>query len=288
MDIFDLGWNLFRKALGTRLYTTLRKSPLGRPGTYFSLPTFKCIFDRYRSNGFDFTGKHILEVGGGRQFYTAGLFLSAGAKDVTLVDPVFAQPGIENDTLIREHFSSLQATCHTGSSLRNDRIHCYPSLDGLVATSSHRFDFIGSHFALEHFRDLDNFFSSAAGLLSSGGTTINFVDLSDHAYHLFNSRPLTRKLYLQRQLYHLRYSDALYNAITDPRIWVNRALLPTYRELARRHRFSIRHLATTTCQPTIIHPDVIRANKVIHVADLYVTHFTLQLVRNNTFRNFSK
>ena len=68
---------------------------------------------------------------------------------------------------------------------------------------------------LEHFNDLDSFFRNTSRLLAPQGVSYNFVDLSDHAYHLFDCREWTKWLYRTRMLYHLRYSEWFYNAITD-------------------------------------------------------------------------
>ena len=279
MDAFDIVWNLFRKVLSNSLYRKLKSGPLGRPGIYFSLPTFKAVFERYRSSGYDFTGKNVLEVGSGNQFYTACFFLAAGARSVTLADPVFS---IEEDDATRQaHIRSFTDTVGSHHPPDTAAINCSSSLEALRFRDTGCFDFIGSHFVLEHFARLETYFEHIGALLAPDGISLNYVDLSDHAYHVFDSRPLTRQLYRKRPLFHLRYSDIWYNTITDPRIWVNRALLPTYRELAHRYRFHIRKLNRTFCSPAEIHPDVIAKSRVIRVTDLYITHFSILLARSN-------
>ena len=277
MLLFDIVWNLFRKSLGNTVYKQLIKSPLGRPYEYYSITTYRRIFDFYRSSGYDFKSRRILEVGCGEQFYTSCFFLADEAETVTLVDPILNE---KSASVKLTHIGEAQDNCGNISDAAGSNIRWFGSLDAIPSGSDERFDFICSHFVLEHFDNLERYFSSLQRLLSRGGISYNFVDLSNHAYHLFDSRWWTRWLYRKMILYHLGYSDTLYTAITDRRIWVNRLLLPAYRALAEKYRLEILKIATHPYRKVKIHLDVLTRNRTSHPDDLYVTHFSLLMKKN--------
>lgn len=272
--IFDVFWNLFRKSLGSGIYNALKASPFGRPYTYFSLPTFTDIFEDYKKTGISFEEKKILEVGGGNQFFTSFYFLSSGARSVLLVDPVFTSDAPAVRSIQKEQFLSH----HKERKLpEKESIQTYSSLEVIPESENTSCDFICSHFVLEHFRDLDSFFRQTKRLLSANGTSFNIVDLSDHVYHVFDSRKPTKWLYRTRLLYHLRYSDHFYNAITDNRIWVNRLLLPSYKKLAQKYDLVVSDIEPLYCPKTEIHPDVMKRNTTDNEKELYVSHFSFRL-----------
>ena len=272
--VFDVFWNLFRKSLGNNVYTILKSSRFGRPYTYFSLPTFSDIFNRYKNTGISFKGKKILEVGGGNQFFTAFFFLKSGVRSVLFADPVFTSntsPVYESQKVeFLAHFKNLTFP-------EPEPIHTYVSLESIPVSENGACDFICSHFVLEHFRDLDSFFKQTKRLLSANGTCFNVVDLSDHVYQLFNSRKATRWIYQTRLLYHLRYSDRFYNMVTDRRIWVNRLLIPSYRKLARKYDLEISDIEPLYCPETKIHPDLLKRESIDNEKELYVSHFSFRL-----------
>ena len=103
MNILDIAWNLFRKMLSKQLYDKLTKSKIGCYNNYHSIATYKDIYDHYIAAGLEFNDKRALEVGTGEQFFTALYFLSAGAREVTLVDPLFS----ETSDAIRERQTAL-------------------------------------------------------------------------------------------------------------------------------------------------------------------------------------
>lgn len=273
MNLIDIIWNLFRKLLGNNIYKKLQHSPLGRPNNYYSISTYKDIFEHYKKVGTNFKSKRILEIGCGKQFYTAFYFLSEGAESVSLVDPVFMEnPNSTKDSQLEEFQKNSNG--HTVS--LSKEINYYSSLDSIPENFNEKFDFLCSHFVLEHFDNLDNYFYNTSRLLSSTGLAYNFVDLSDHAYHLFDSRPWTKWIYKTRMLYHLRYSDSFYNFITDKRIWVNRFLLSAYKELASKYHLEILRIEPQLYHKVKIHKDVLERNHPNN-QDLYITHFSILL-----------
>lgn len=275
MNFLDIFWNLFRKSLGNNLYRKLKKSPLGRPYDYYSLSTYKSIFDHYKSQGFDFKSKRILEVGCGEQFYTAFFFISNGAKSVTLVDPVLNE---QSNAIKMSQFGEYKDSYTDTPVSVNAEIEHFNSLDSIPSQKNEKYDIICSHFVLEHFRDLDSFFSNTSRLLAHQGLSYNFVDLSNHAYHLFDSRNWTKWLYRSRMLSHLKYSEWFYDAITDKRIWVNRLLVPAYRSLAKKYCLRVLRLDSHLCKSPKIHNDVLYKSQIqSNSEELNVTHFSMLL-----------
>ena len=272
---FDILWNLFRKSLGNSFYNTLKSGPLGRPENYYTISTFDTVFTQYVSTGFNFNHKQILEVGGGNQFYTAFHFLSEGADRILLADPVFNN---ETPGIISRHREEFLKS-HPDKQLPVPApVSSYSSLDAIPEDDNSRCDFICSHFVLEHFRELDSYFLGTRRLLSDSGISFNIVDLSDHIYHVFNTRPRTQWLYRSRMLYHLRYSDAFYDAITDRRIWVNRLLLPAYRACAEKYDLVISDIEPLPYLRKVkIHPDVLQRNPTTNREELFITHFSFRL-----------
>jgi len=267
MDLFDVIWNLFRKSLTDSAYDWGKRSVFGRPGHHFSIDTYRIVADEYAAVLLSCHNKNILEVGPGRQFYTGFYFLSRGAKSVSLADPVFdgcPENQLEHD---RKQFMLRERTYVGGE------IQRYPSMNAIPVSENGTFDIVCSRFALEHIRDAEDFFRQSARLLKPGGICYHFVDLSDHAYHLFDSRPCTRWLYRSRMLYHLRYSDTFFNLITDKRIWVNRLLLPAYRGLWGKYNLTVQFLKPHFFNTVTIHRDVLEKNPTNDRADLSISHF---------------
>lgn len=275
MILFDILWNLFRKSLGNSAYKFLKKSPFGRPYNYYSISTYKNIFDHYKSNGgVVFTSKNILEIGCGEQFFTACLFLKDGAETISLVDPIFTA----NSASVKEsHIKEVEIDSNSSLPSAREKIRYYSSLDSIANDFNGKFDFICSHFVLEHFKDLNNYFQNIRRLLSPQGVSYNFVDLSDHAFHLFDSRLLTKWIYRKNMLYHLKYSDSIYNFITDSRIWVNRLLLPSYKKLAKEYGLSVINVNPSPYKKVKVHKDVLQRNVTSNENELYVSHFSILL-----------
>lgn len=273
MDLIDILWNLFRKSLSKELYSKLKKGPFGRPYNYYTISTYSDIFNHYKSAGLEFNSKNVLEIGPGAQYYTSYFFLSAGAKSVSLVDPVFNADSLTSRqlqlTVFLEHMNM--------KSIDETNIQCYDSLESISSLFDNSFDIICSHFVLEHFDNLESFFKNTKRLLKPNGLCYSYVDLSDHVYHVFNSRPWTKWIYRTRMLYHLRYSDYLYNFITDKRIWVNRLLLPAYKSLSNKYSLQIIDTKPSLYHRVKIHKDVLTRNHTSNQSEFYITHFGLLL-----------
>jgi SAM-dependent methyltransferase len=274
MDFLDITWNLFRKLLSNKLYERLTKSKIGCYNDYHSIHTYKEIFNHYTAAGLEFNDKSVLEVGTGEQFFTAFYFLSAGAKEVALVDPLFSETS--NSLLDQQAAVFSESTKHLPST-HKERLKTFRSFNDVPGNHNGTFDIICSHFVLEHFEDLNNFFTNASRLLRPNGICYNYIDLSDHAYHYFNRRPFTSWIYSARRLYHLRYSDAFYNRITDRRIWVNRSLLPGYKSLAAKTDLKITAINPVRYHAVKIHEDVLRRNPTPDPEDLHISHLALTL-----------
>jgi SAM-dependent methyltransferase len=277
--MFNIIWNLFRKSLGNGLYQGFKKSPLGRFRKYYAISTYKNIFDQYKSAGFDFRDKRILEVGCGEQFYTAYDFLAAGAKFVFLVDPVFSE---KSRDLQNAHYKEYLKQNLVDRIIEKVKISTYNSLKAISSEYNGKFDFICSHFALEHFRNLDDFFRNTARLLSPGGAAFNIIDLSDHSSQVFDNRKWVGRLYRKRMLNQLRYSDYMYNLMTDKRIWVNRLLVPAYKALAQKHGLKIVGVNPFGYCKARIHSDVLKRNPTTDSKELYITHFSMMITKEIT------
>jgi SAM-dependent methyltransferase len=275
MDFFDVAWNLFRKNLTGPAYDWCKNSCFGRTKLFVPTDYFRKIADEYASICPSFHNKKILEVGPGKQFYTGFHFLARGAQSVCLADPVFSGCGenqLEHD---REEFMRCEKT-HVAE---RSGIQWYSSMDAIPTSENGMFDIICSHFVLEHIMDIDDFFQQSVRLLKPGGVYYHVVDLSDHAYHLFDNRPCTRWLYRSRMLHHLQYSNLLYNFITDNRIWVNRLLFPAYRLLIDRFNLKVQRFNQLFFQKVTIHRDVLEKNPTSNMAELFISHFGFLAVK---------
>ena len=276
--LLDILWNLFRKSLSNNLYQKLHRSPLGRHKGYNTIFTYKNIFEFYKSNTADFQdfkNKRILEVGCGEQFYTSYFFLNSGAESVSLVDPVFSNE--RSESILQDHFLQFQKLNGDTGQSKHPAIRYYSSFESI--NEHEQFDFIFSHYALEHFRNLDSYFEFLQNHLSKDGISCNRVDLSNHVYHLFDARPLTRFICKNVVLSHLRYSDKFYAQISDKRTWVNRLLLPAYKNLANLYKLNIKKITQNPYKPVIIHPDVLKKNPTSDISELFIDQFTIILTK---------
>jgi hypothetical protein len=219
-----------------------------------------------------------VEIGPGKQFFTALFALEAGARSVIHVEPSLDSQQAEHR--IREHHCRLQKE-YPGrfDAVDPARVSWYPSLEEVPGKYNGRIGLICSHFVLEHFRSLDSFFAGSSRLLASRGICYSFVDLSDHALHIFDSRPLTRWIFRRRPLAHLRFSDAWFRRLCDQRIFVNRDLLPVYLEKAKAHGLKVTDMTTLDAPQAKIHPDLLARCGDHDPALLRVTHFSLTLTR---------
>lgn len=272
--VADVLWKLFRKSLPGKAYEKLRESKLLRPCGYHSFRTYQDIAAHYRQQHLECAGKTVLEFGPGFQFYTAFFFLLDGASTVLLVDPVFENK--DTEATLKKQFIEFSKH-HTLDENSTSRIGAFASIHAMPGDYDGRIDCVYSHFVLEHLEDLESFFDKAHALLRSGGYCYSFVDLSDHSYHIFDSRKITRWIFRSRMLYHLRYSDEFYRLLSDRRTWQNRRLFPAYSTLAAAKGFRIVSYALHKCKKAKIHRDILKRVPQSAEDDRYVSHFSLLL-----------
>jgi ubiquinone/menaquinone biosynthesis C-methylase UbiE len=274
--VVDILWKLFRKMLPLNCYEFLKKSRFGRYAEYFSADSFDRINERYRQAISSVEGMVILEVGPGIQFYTALDFLNRGASKVMLVDPVFIQEKYQQ--ILEKNYNEYFSNHKKNYQITTDTIKVYSSWDLLPASLEHTVDAIYSHFVLEHVVDLNDFFRQSYRLLKKRGRCYSMVDLSDHSYQIFDSKPWTMWIYKERILYHLKYSDKINNLLSDRRTWVNRSLFPSYTCFAKDNGFEVCSSTLNMCKKSIIHKDVTAKLPQNYIGDeLYVSHFELML-----------
>lgn len=273
--ILDVLWKYFRKSLSNNLYQKLKFSRFGRAKSYYTLPTYTAIFEHYKSNLISFSNKVILELGSGLQFFTAMHFLNNGASRVILVDPIFKNRDVEE--ILQSHAELFCSELKQKIPIDIKKIEVFDSLESIPVTNNEKVDILCSHFVLEHFQELESYFRESKRLISPEGCCYSFVDLSDHTYHIFNSKKQTANIYKSRIIYHLRYSDEFYRRISDERCWVNRLLFPVYVQLAANYDFKIVNKHLSKCKKTKIHQDVLSKLPYTNEEELYVSHFSLLL-----------
>lgn len=277
--IEDVLWKLFRKSLSDNLYETLRVSKFGRPYKYLSLETYHNIYKHYCEHNVNFSDKIVMEIGSGYQYYTAFYFLMAGARQVYLVDPVFHT--INENIINEQKHEFLKNYPDKNKNIDVNKVTVLSSLSDIPDNKNGTIDVICSHLVLEHIHDLDNYFIQAYKLLQKGGQCYNFVDLTDHTYHIFDSRKLTKWIFNRRMLYHLKYSDRMYSCLSDKRTWVNRLLFPAYLAKAENIGFKDCKQKLFSSSKTKIHTDVLEkmAKTEFNEKQLYISHFSLMLLK---------
>lgn len=274
--ILDILYKLFRRSLPPGLYKLIRFSRLGRGRSYYTLSTYQAVFRHYLENGVAPRDKTVLELGGGNQFYTAAQFLAAGARRVILVDPVIHH----TEQAFRAHAAECEhAMPGTSTRASPTNVQAFSQLSDVPATMDGCIDFICSHFVLEHFVDLREYFGNVRRLLTQSGLAYAFVDLSDHTYHVFDSRKVTKWIYRTNPIGHLRYSDGLFRHISDRRVFENRYLLPHYLRLSKDFGLSVRYAVQGTSPGARVHPSVLARSGAVAGALTDVTHFILTLAK---------
>jgi len=236
MVVDDILWKLFRKSLSPSLYEKIRLGAFGRPDKYCSIKTYEAIFNNYSAHGLNFKDKIVVEIGPGLQFYTSFFFLTHGAKKVLLVEPSMP-PNYEE--IANEHHKEFYKEKKVDNEIDLKNIECFKSLYDIPVFLNNKIDCICSNFVLEHFTDLNEYFFNTARLLTNSGIAYAHVDFTDHTYHIFDSRKSTRWLFERRKLYHLQYSNKMYNLVSDTRTKSNRVLFPMYRKLAMLNSLNI-------------------------------------------------
>jgi SAM-dependent methyltransferase len=271
----DVVYKIFRKLLPPFLYRSISRSFLGRQKKWKRIETYLSTFEFYRSQGYDFTGRGVAEIGCGDQFYTAIFFLEGGAKEVLLVEPTLV---MDIDKLAAELARYNQ---HASKNLRleevKDKILCFRDLSEVPAAFDAQVDLAFSYLVLEHFRDIESFFFHTKRILKPAGISCNLVDLSDHTYHIFMKYPSIRKVAVNRLLHHLRYSDRLFRVVNDPKCFMNRKLLPEYLSLAQKHDLRVAKLTKETDKNAVIHRDLVRKYPLADSDDLKTVNFLLEL-----------
>ena len=271
----DALYKLARKLLPISFYRSLSRSVLGREKRWKRIETYVATFEFYRGQGMDFAGRKVAEVGSGDQYYTALFFLSAGAEQVLLVEPTLA-PDAEKLAAELQRFNE-----HTSTGLRLEdvkgRILCFRDLSEINPSLESQVDFFFSYLVLEHFRDIESFFLHTKRVLKTSGISCNLVDLSDHTYHLLVKYRFLRPFAERRLLYHLRYSDRMFDLVNDPKCYMNRKLLPEYLGLASKYNLRIAQLSKKTDEGAVVHPDLLRRYSSADPNDLKVVNFFLGL-----------
>ncbi|HLP41193.1 MAG TPA: methyltransferase domain-containing protein, partial [Fibrobacteria bacterium] len=205
--------------------------------------------------------------------------LAAGAKRVVLIEPKL-DPSLGRLAGDLDAFNAfpgrprdLVPTEVVG------RIIAYRDLDQAPSALDGKVDVACSHLVLEHFENLESFFAHTRRLLAPGGVSHNRVDLSDHTYHVLGKYPFLQRFAASRILHHLRYSDAVFRFVNDPKCYMNRVLLPEYLRLAVAHGFRVENLERVFHDRAVVHPDLHRRYAGSDPRDLQVVNFSLDLVK---------
>ena len=106
------------------------------------------------------------------------------------------------------------------------------------------------------------------------------VDLTDHTYHIFDKYKMTKWLCRKRALYHLKYSDRLFQKINDKKLYMNRLLLPVYLELAQEYNLKVEWLITEKCKKQKIHQDILSKFKSRNPDKLFIRSFEVKFTKN--------
>jgi SAM-dependent methyltransferase len=281
--MIDFCYKLARKSMPKFIYQAIRKSRIGRLKCWESIDTHRNVFFKYdealKANGSSFVGKTVLEVGGGAQIYTALYMLANGCQKVFLAEPNLKT--FDNYECISHSISVFKANEPTFSMAEEDimkRIVLCRDLTEISCEHNSKTDAVFSHLVLEHFDDLNIFFSSVKKLLASDGLSFNIVDLSDHTYHIFECFKILAPLSSNNRLRHLRYSKRMFSFINDGKCFMNRFLVPLYRQKSGNHGFDCQISSKETLSKTPeIHKDIICALPVYDENDLNTVMFEIVL-----------
>jgi SAM-dependent methyltransferase len=274
--IFDIAWKLGRKSLTGGLYDFLSYRVLGRNRRYERLETYESIYRHYRDHGLEFRGRKVAEIGCGLQLFTGLQMLAEGASEVILVEPKldFSPTFVEGHVL--RYNAARDKTLAVDDVAKRSR--AYKDLGKVPADDDGSVDIVCSYTVLEHVPDLSAFFRESYRVLKPGGVSYHLVDLSDHTYQVLGHFPLVAGINSRRGLYHLRYGDGAFARLNDPKCWMNRQLLPTYLDLARKVGFAVERLEVQPFRgPVQIHPDLLARVPGTDPAQLRALTFSLML-----------
>lgn len=277
--LLDIIWKSLRKLLSQRLYDFISYEIFGRKMNYEKIETYFQIVKHYQSQGLNFNKDIVLEVGCGKQLYTALFVLAAGAKKVVLVEPrlVFSQALLEKTLkdLRKNYPETFQL--FSEETVRG-KIEAYKDISQIPDNFSRKVDVIYSYTVLEHVSNLPSYFKNAFRLTSENGVVYQLVDLSDHTYQLLAKFSFLRPIAGRRALYHLRYSQFLFNLINDSKCYMNRKLLPEYLSIAEENGFQVNKLTMENYDGKInIHPDLLKNQPQYDPKHLKITNFSLTL-----------
>lgn len=269
--LFKLVWKALRSDV-MRIFSKGRRRAEGDLSG-IRMPRARWLY--YRNQGIDFRNKTVLEVGGGDRIYSALFFLAAGARRVVLVDPGIRFDEVEwfsCERLFRISEGCDWEPCHALA-----RIECYPDLAAVPASFDSGVDVICSHFVLEHFRDLADFFIQNQRLLAPTGISHHRVDLTDPTYRAFTRFPFLKSFAVGRRLYHLRYPDWLFSWLDDSKCHINRKLLPDYLRLAKSHNLAMECVEKRLTPGGKVSPDLLKGCRSHKPGDLDVADFSMNL-----------
>jgi len=278
--MLDFCYKLARKSIPRFLYEVFRSSYFGRRKFWETIDTYREHFLKYQEAAqTGFRDKNILEVGSGDQIFTALFFLNQGCKRVILVDPKFDV--INNGERLAAGISVFKAA-YPQFSLSDDevkeRILAEKDLCNIADTFDNGIDFIFSHTVLEHFQDLDGFYSNVRRLLAHDGVSFNKVDLSDHTYHIFSRFKFSLPLANRGRLRHLRYSDKVFAFINDPKCYMNRKPLPLYCQKAKAYNLKCRITEKVLFDRAVkAHKDIVKELDAFDKEDINALQFWMFL-----------
>jgi len=280
--MFDFCYKLLRKSMPKFFYEAFRSSYFGRRKDMENIDRYREIFLHYQQAvQADFNNKVVLEVGSGDQIFTALFFLNQGCQRVIIVDPKLQIVG-DNERLASA-ISVFKAACPTFSMSESEvkeHISAEKDLRNIADTFNESVHFIFTHTVLEHFHDLDGFYSSARRLLVRGGVSFNVVDPSDHTYHIFRRFGFSKPLSRRGELSHLRYSNKTFDFLNDPKCYMNRKALPIYCQKANAYGLKCKITEKVLSDGKVkIHKDIVDGLGSFDENDLKATYFCMFLER---------
>jgi len=281
--MIDFVYRFSRRIMPASIYQTIRGSYLGRQRKWENISTYREIFSKYntmlRETGNDFTNKTALEIGCGDQIYTALFLLASGCQKVILAEPKLQ---IFNNKDRVRHSVSIFKKAMPEFLLSDDeitaRLFWLNDIRDIPDSFNNKVDIILTHLVLEHFDNLDLFFSAVHKFLVPNGISLNMVDLSDHIYHIFTRFKILAPLCRSNCLNHLRYSNKTFALLNDPKCFMNRYLLPMYCQKAAAHNLDCQISQKLLFDKKVrINSDVVNGLDIINEDDLKAIGFTMLL-----------
>jgi SAM-dependent methyltransferase len=278
--MFDFCYKLARKSTPRFFYEVFRSSYFGRRKFLENIDIYREHFLKYQEVAqTGFTNKIVLEVGSGDQIFTALFFLNQGCRRVIIVDPKIEI--IDNAERLASAISVFKAACPQFSMSESEvkeRILTEKNCCKIADSFNNGIDFIFSHTVLEHFQDLDEFYSNVRRLLAQDGVSFNKVDLSDHTYHIFSRFKFSHPLARWGRLSHLRYSDKTFALLNDPKCYMNRKPLPLYCQKAKAYNLKCRITEKELFDRAVkVHKDVVKELDAFDKEDINVLQFWMFL-----------